>query len=225
MLVKTFTLGGRRVETRLLTKQIGQWVGYSYRWDVLGQDATLVPAAGADQEFMVADPAVRDGDRKQTWHYPSRTECMVCHSRAANFVLGLSTDQMNKVHDYPGGRAGQLRTLEHLGVFHVGFREHLDQARAGEQTGGGAGAPAAALELAQPDPVPDGEKTDKRPLFTTLLPRVPESYRRLVDPYDERAPLEARRAAICTPTAPSAMSRPVAATPRSTWGSRHRGRR
>jgi hypothetical protein len=28
---------------------------------------------------------------------------MVCHSRAANFVLGLSTAQMNKAHDYGGG--------------------------------------------------------------------------------------------------------------------------
>ena len=36
----------------------------------------------------------------------------------AKFVLGLNTLQMNKDHDYGGGRvANQLRTLEHLGVF------------------------------------------------------------------------------------------------------------
>jgi mono/diheme cytochrome c family protein len=44
---------------------------------------------------------------------------MVCHSRAAGFVLGLTTLQMNRAHDYGGVRANQLRTLEHLGVFRV----------------------------------------------------------------------------------------------------------
>ncbi len=34
--------------------------------------------------------SIPTASRKQTWHYPSRTECMVCHSRAANWVLGLS---------------------------------------------------------------------------------------------------------------------------------------
>src|SRR5262249_61342126 len=56
-------------------------------------------------------------------HYPSRTECMVCHSRAANFVLGLTALQMNKVHDYGGVRDNQLRTLEHLGVLRVDWAE------------------------------------------------------------------------------------------------------
>jgi hypothetical protein len=60
-----------------------------------------------------------DGVRKQTWHYPSRTECMVCHSRAANWVLGLSELQMNKVHDYGAVQDNQLRTLEHIGALNV----------------------------------------------------------------------------------------------------------
>ena len=68
---------------------------------------------------------MRDGDgvRKQTWHYPSRAECMVCHSRAANWVLGLTELQMNKVHDYGKVRDNQLRTLEHLGVLRVSWTE------------------------------------------------------------------------------------------------------
>ena len=58
------------------------------------------------------------GVRTQRWHYPSRAECMVCHTRAANFVLGLSELQLNKEHEYPGGvRDNQLRTFEHLGLF------------------------------------------------------------------------------------------------------------
>jgi len=39
---------------------------------------------------------------------------MVCHSRAANFVLGLSTAQMNKEHDYGGTVEHQFRVLEQL---------------------------------------------------------------------------------------------------------------
>jgi putative heme-binding domain-containing protein len=42
---------------------------------------------------------------------------MACHSRAANFVLGLTEPQMNKVHDYGAVRDNQLRTLQHIGIF------------------------------------------------------------------------------------------------------------
>jgi putative heme-binding domain-containing protein len=57
------------------------------------------------------------GIRRQVWRFPSRAECMSCHSRAANFVLGLTELQLNKVHDYGGVRDDQLRTLQHIGVF------------------------------------------------------------------------------------------------------------
>ena len=52
---------------------------------------------------------------------------MVCHSRAANWVLGLTTLQMNRDHDYGGIRDNQLRTLEHLGVFRVSEAAHIDE--------------------------------------------------------------------------------------------------
>ena len=48
---------------------------------------------------------------------PSRNECMLCHSRQANFVLGLSEPQMNRDHDYGGVRDNQLRAWEHAGLF------------------------------------------------------------------------------------------------------------
>ena len=54
---------------------------------------------------------------------------MVCHSRAANWVLGLTEMQMNKVHDYGGVHDEQLRTLEHLGVFRVNWTEHVGTVR------------------------------------------------------------------------------------------------
>ncbi len=133
VLVKTFLLdleeknpaSRRRLETRLLTKQWGQWAGYTYRWNDAQTEAYLVEAGGRDETFTVRNAA--GGTRKQTWHYPGRTECMVCHSRAARFVLGVSMVQMNKLHAYGKVMDQQLRTLEHLGLFHVNVAEHVQE--------------------------------------------------------------------------------------------------
>jgi uncharacterized repeat protein (TIGR03806 family) len=124
-LVKTFALemepgnpaSQRRLETRVMLKQGANWAGYTYIWNDAQTDAELAPAAGVDQTYTVKDPTAPNGQREQTWHYPSRAECLVCHSRAANFALGLSDLQMNRDLNYPTGRtANQLDTLEHLGV-------------------------------------------------------------------------------------------------------------
>ncbi len=113
VLVKTFTLpvadsaqaapAQKRIETRLLVFEGGEWQGYSYRWNDAQTDAELVTGGGADVSLRVADPQTGK-ERSQTWHFPSRAECMICHSRAAGFVLGLNTLQMNrtvKVDDQP----------------------------------------------------------------------------------------------------------------------------
>jgi glucose/arabinose dehydrogenase len=235
VLVKTFSFDApagrrRRVETRLLTKQQGQWAGYSYAWNDEQTDAVLVGEAGLDKPVEVADKAAPGGRRRQTWRFPSRAECMVCHSRAANFVLGLNTLQMNKVHDYGKVSDNQLRTLEHLGVFRVNALNHAAEARRAlngladglEGLGRAAGAPVRALAGALPAAPPplrewaaaarqrgsaawaSARRDAARPLAsiekqlrdkprqTALLPRRPEGYGRLVDPYDARASLDAR---------------------------------
>lgn len=152
VLVKTFALdletgnpaSRHRIETRLLTRQEGEWVGYSYVWNDKQTNATLVHRTGMDRVFTIRDSRSPGGIREQTWHYPSRAECMVCHTRAANFVLGLTLLQMNKVHDYGHASDNQLRTLDGIDVF------------------------------TQPLPVP------------------PETYRKLVNPYNPQEPLGAR---------------------------------
>jgi len=125
VLVKSFAIervAGRPesrqwIETRFLTRQQGEWVGYSYAWNADGTDASLVEAGGRDQSYDIADPSAQGGRRKQTWHFPSHAECMVCHSRVANYVLGPSLLQLNKDHDYGGGRvANQVRLLDDLGM-------------------------------------------------------------------------------------------------------------
>ncbi|MFO0628595.1 MAG: PQQ-dependent sugar dehydrogenase [Polyangiales bacterium] len=108
VLVKDFTFGGRRIETRLMVRhEDGDWAGYTYAWNDAQTDATLLDGS------LVRDfPAGR-------WVYPSRAQCMECHTRAAGRSLGLETPQLNGEIVYPatGRRANQLATLEAIGAF------------------------------------------------------------------------------------------------------------
>jgi uncharacterized repeat protein (TIGR03806 family) len=132
--VKTFFLemehgnpaSRRRLETRILhfeqlagTEEVGDqyWHGYTYVWNDEQTDATLLDASGLDRTYTIKDARAPGGTRKQTWHFPSRAECTLCHTMPAKYVLGLNTRQLNKDHDYGGAIANQLATLEHLGVF------------------------------------------------------------------------------------------------------------
>ncbi len=189
VLVKSFALetiegdatSTRWIETRFLTKQDNEWVGYSYVWNADQTDAELVPAEGLDRDYEIRSPAgtptrsVSEGIKRQTWHYPSRTECMVCHSRAAGFVLGLSTLQMNKEHDYGGVKDNQLRVLEHLGMLKVNYAA---DAQKFVKEDGGKMAKAQADQRAVPE--------------TSLLAVPPSRYPHLPDPFDTQQPLEAR---------------------------------
>ncbi len=60
-----------------------EWIGYSYEWYDDQTDGNLVDIRGKDRVFRIRDTNAKDGYREQTWRFPSRTECMVCHSRAA----------------------------------------------------------------------------------------------------------------------------------------------
>jgi hypothetical protein len=124
----------------------------------------------------------------QTWHYPSRSECIVCHTRAANFVLGLNELQMNRTHDYGKVRDNQLRTLEHLGVFRVNWADETQ---------------AALRRKLQAEGKPETQineyldrqtatRLQREPVLSSLLAMPPEKYRRLVDPYDARQDLTLR---------------------------------
>lgn len=137
VLVKSFAIEAipenkasrRWIETRLMTRQDNEWVGYSYVWNSDQDEAELVDAAGLDREFGFTIPGGdgRPFTRKQTWHFPSRAECMVCHSRAANYVLGLCTAQMNRDHDYGGEKRNQLEVLAHWGLVKSPWTKPVDQ--------------------------------------------------------------------------------------------------
>jgi glucose/arabinose dehydrogenase/mono/diheme cytochrome c family protein len=194
VLVKSFAVEGEEgnpasrkwIETRFLTRQEGEWYGYTYRWNDAGTDADLLPAAGADQTFTVGAAA---GARQQVWHYPSRAECMVCHSRAANYVLGLCTPQMNTTHTYGGCTDNQLRALEHIGAL-TGF-DWASQAR--EELAARAAAKGLKGKDAEAYTKLHGPQPGQRDVPTAkLLHTPPDKLPRMVDPADPKADLTAR---------------------------------
>src|SRR5262245_5586066 len=68
VLVKSFALemtagdpkSRRWIETRFLTKQEDEWVGYSYLWNQEQTDAELVAAEGLDREYEIKTPATSE---------------------------------------------------------------------------------------------------------------------------------------------------------------------
>lgn len=106
VLMQTLAREGKRIETRLLIKQENEWLGYSYEWNKAQTDATLVANEGADR-------ALANGKQ---WRIPSRAECMMCHGRAAGFVLSLTELQLNRQHDYGKFKANQIQVLGKSGL-------------------------------------------------------------------------------------------------------------
>lgn len=106
----------RRLETQLLHYDGSAWHAYSYRWNDEQTDAALVGAAGEDRVLTVTDPHAPGGRRKQTWHYPSRAECITCHNPWAGYVLAFTPTQLNRDRDYGGLVDNQLRAFEHTGT-------------------------------------------------------------------------------------------------------------
>jgi uncharacterized repeat protein (TIGR03806 family) len=106
VLMKSFALGGKRLETRLFYQYAdGGWAGFTYAWKPDGSDATLVTES--------TDIQVNN----QTWTLPSPAQCLACHTAAAGSSLGLEAAQLQSDFAYPNGRTGdQLATLLHIGM-------------------------------------------------------------------------------------------------------------
>jgi len=209
VLVKSFAIDDvegdastrRWIETRFMLKEQGEWAGFSYEWNDEQTDAVLVAAEGKDRDFQIRTADLEnhaDGRKTQQWHYPSRTECMVCHSRASNYVLGLCTVQLNHDYDYraPLGEGhftdNQLRTLEHLGLLEVNWWGDAVGSLYGKAVA--AGVPEqdrwgwVGRQMASLDPA---AKTfpERR---SALLGKSPANTNGLVNPLDDSHPLEAR---------------------------------
>jgi uncharacterized repeat protein (TIGR03806 family) len=109
----------KRLETRLLVVT-GPDVGYgvTYRWRPDGQNAELMRNG-------ITEDVPADSTRAVKWSFPSRSECLACHTTTAGFVLGVNTRQLNGPCHHPetGVTDNQLRAWNQIGMFRPALRE------------------------------------------------------------------------------------------------------
>jgi putative heme-binding domain-containing protein len=105
VLMRTLSLGARRLETQMLHYDGVDWRAYTYAWRDDQSDADLVPGDGAEKE-------VRDGQRDFVWQFHSRSQCMSCHSNQSEYALAFVPEQLNRPG--PDGR-NQLIALTEAG--------------------------------------------------------------------------------------------------------------
>ena len=88
---KEFSLGARRVETRLLWKTSSGWVLATYVWNEEGTEAVLAPADGV--------PGIVEIVPGRRHSIPSRTDCTACHGTTNAGPLGFNALQLSPDRD------------------------------------------------------------------------------------------------------------------------------
>jgi uncharacterized repeat protein (TIGR03806 family) len=104
------------LETRFfILAEEGRGYGLTYKWNEDGTDATLL-LSDEEQEYTLYENDVPVGS--QIWSFPSRGDCLDCHTSNANYVLGVKTHQLNGDYTYPGTgiTTNQLTYLSDIGV-------------------------------------------------------------------------------------------------------------
>ena len=95
VLVRTLSLGGRRIETQMMHYDGLDWRGYTFAWRDDQSDADLVPADGAEKEIDDPAPLVPTA-KKRLWQFHSRGQCLSCHSNQSEYALAFLPEQLNR---------------------------------------------------------------------------------------------------------------------------------
>jgi glucose/arabinose dehydrogenase/mono/diheme cytochrome c family protein len=94
----------RKLETRFIVKTTDGIYGLSYKWRADQSDADLVTEAGESSAIANVTPA-------QNWRFPSRTECLVCHTPVGGYALSFNTPQLNRLNTFNSQRLNQIAAL------------------------------------------------------------------------------------------------------------------
>lgn len=106
----------KRLETRFLVRNSTGVYGATYRWTTPPTNALLVAESGADEVFTnySSGGSILSA---QVWHYPSRSECLACHTPQGGFALGFNTAQLNRDFSYDTTTTNQIEALRLAGYF------------------------------------------------------------------------------------------------------------
>ena len=105
MVFKEFALGSVRLETRMLwIDSNGVWRGLTYRWNDAQDTATLLADGLTDTTLGVS------------WTYPSRAQCVQCHQANAGTLLGVRSEQLNRLGSGSNAEINQLTALVTAGL-------------------------------------------------------------------------------------------------------------
>jgi len=108
-----------KLETRFLVfTEDDDAYAVTYKWNDEQTDAFLIDI----DEEVSQDYQVKKSNGSvvnQTWNFPSRSQCVQCHTSVAGYALGLKTRQLNKSYTYSstGITSNQLETWDHLNMF------------------------------------------------------------------------------------------------------------
>jgi hypothetical protein len=159
--------GYKLVETRLFvhfatTQQLQgvdtDWVGYGYQWDDAQTDATIIGTldygsdVGVSAMFNVT-PTKGGAMQTITWNYPSRNDCITCHTPitpqttpVSGYTIGPETHQLNRVAT--GDTMNQIDKFAGMGMFETAPSKPYLEALVAPYPGQ-AGSPPAGATLDQ----------------------------------------------------------------------------